>query len=65
VNSGRYGCVDNPLYIENMHNFLVTNADIVAYKNYFNQKIYHTLTPTTVNPPSSAKYKQLWGVTTV
>lgn len=65
VNAGRYGCVDNPLYIENMHNFFVANGDIMAYENYFNQKIYHTLTTINVNPLSSAKYKQLWGVTAV
>lgn len=59
INAGRYSCVDNPLYIENMHDFFSTTSWL-AYENYFNQKNYHQLTPTDVNPKSSAKYKQLW-----
>lgn len=63
INSGRYGCKDNPLYIENMYQFFVNNKDILAYENYFNQKGFHQLTPADLNPLSSAKYKQLWGST--
>ena len=59
INAGRYGCIDNPLYIENMHNFFMRNSGI-AYENYFNQKSYHQINPGTRNPKSSAKYKQLW-----
>ena len=61
INAGRYDCADNPLYIENMHQFFSANADILAYENYFNQKGYHQLTPNDLNPRSSARYKQLWG----
>lgn len=62
INAGRYNCRDNPLYIENMHQFFVDNMDILAYENYFNQKYYHQLTPSDRNPMSSAKYKELWGI---
>ena len=61
VNNGRYTCTDNPLYIENMHEFFTTNVDIIAYENYFNQKRYHQLTPSDINPNSSKKYMELWG----
>ena len=60
INAGRYQCVDNPLYIENMHGFFSDNPMIV-YENYFNQNGYHQLTPSDLNPKSSQKYKQLWG----
>ena len=55
VNNGRYTCTDNPLYIENMHEFFTTNVDIIAYENYFNQKRYHQLTPSDINPNSSKR----------
>lgn len=61
INSGRYNCKDNPFYIESMNQFFITNSDILAYENYFNQKGFHQLTPNDLNPMSSAKYKQLWG----
>lgn len=60
INAGRYGCIDNPLYIENMHDFFVRNSGGIAYENYFNQKSYHQLMPGTRNPKASAKYRQLW-----
>ncbi|MGD9868503.1 MAG: hypothetical protein AB7I59_12570 [Geminicoccaceae bacterium] len=61
INAGRYGCIDNPLYIENMHGFFARNSGAVAYENYFNQKSYHQIMPGTRNPKASAKYRQLWG----
>lgn len=63
INAGRYNCTDNPFYIESMHQFFIDNMDIMAYENYFNQRSYHQLTPSDLNPLSSAKYKQLWGIT--
>jgi hypothetical protein len=61
INAGRYGCIDNPLYIENMHDFFMRNSSGIAYENYFNQKSYHQINPGTRNPKASAKYRQLWG----
>jgi hypothetical protein len=61
INAGRYNCKDNPFYIESMYQFFVKNNDILAYENYFNQKGYHQLNPSDLNPLSSAKYRQLWG----
>ena len=62
INNGRYGCIDNAFYIEQMWQFFSNNAANIAYENYFNQKPYHQLTPGDVNPNASAKYKRLWGV---
>ncbi len=55
------GTRDNPVYIAKMHEFFSRNASYIAYENYFNQKSKHQLTPTHVNPKSSAVYRKLWG----
>lgn len=56
------GTIDNPLYIQKMHDFFAANSAYIAYENYFNQKPRHQLTPSNQNPLASAAYRQLWGV---
>jgi hypothetical protein len=59
--------VDNPFFIEKMWQFFSANAGSIAYEAYFNGAMAtgsHQLVPTTVNPLSSAKYRELWGPAT-
>ena len=56
------GAGDNDFYIRKMHETFSANASVVAYENYFNQKVRHQLTPTDANPKASKMYKSLWGV---
>ncbi len=55
------GTKDNPLYIQKMYEFFSSNRSSIAYENYFNQRRPHQLTPSNVNPRSSAMYRKLWG----
>jgi hypothetical protein len=54
---GRSG--DNPQYIQQMHDFLERNQDIIAHEAYFNTKEYQ-LYPNSRNPNSSALYQKLF-----
>lgn len=54
---GRDG--DNSTYIQQMHDFLERNVDIIAHEAYFNSSIYQ-LYPVGPNPKSSKLYQQLF-----
>lgn len=52
---------DNPVFIENMYQFLSANSQHIAYENYFNQKAHHQIMPANLNPKASAAYLRNWG----
>ena len=65
-NAGGGGYGDDPDYIRGMSEFMIQNAEFIAYESYFNcndcgvnAQVYPAGDP--ANPLSSAEYKQLFG----
>ena len=56
--------IDNPFFVQKMHEFLRANASQVAFESYFNGADSHTgthaLYPTVHNPKAAAAYQRLW-----
>lgn len=58
--------IDNPFFIQKMHEFLRTNAGSIAYEAYFNGHGgpagggSHKIAPASYNPKSAAAYRSLW-----
>ena len=55
---------DNPVYIAQMYQVFMRNADILAYEAYFNDNrpgnVHSALANPDLHPRASAVYKQLW-----
>jgi hypothetical protein len=52
---------DIPYYIRKMYEFFKTNAQYIAYENYFNQKPIHQFAPPDLNPLAANEYLKWWG----
>lgn len=59
--------IDNPFFLQKMHNWLRQNAGSIAYEAYFNShgsssasKGSHKLAPASHNPKSAEIYRSLW-----
>jgi Glycosyl hydrolase family 26 len=55
------GTKDNPVYIQQMHDFFARNSANFAYENYFNQKPQHQIMPSNLHPQAAAAYLRQWG----
>lgn len=62
--AGGNGGGDNPVYIQQMYNLFVQNADILAYEAYFSDStpgnVHSSLLSPDENPLSAAMYSKLW-----